>query len=405
MTKKEELGFSTISKTLNNVLDKAKQFLTNYKGNQVVTGEGYGLTNVLITTGRGSGGKGAVVYNDPNFKGTPAYDEKHGIKKEEVTIVNHKGAQVVTGQGYGLGSVLITTGRGSGGKGPVVYDDPAFKGTPANDEMVRIQQEDAAAMEAQERYKQDLNKLQNMASPDSNYEDYPAHMEPYLRDQSAGIQDDYLRFVAQSNQRMSRSLSRVNGGINYYMGFVMETQGLVAEGAALTRGATRIARNSSELAAARRYLPGERMPNGRIAGESVGSNLNPAYRLTSGNLRTNAVNQLKAEFGETVLDEYVVFYRGTSTKTPLTTETLPPEVFATQDIDLAAKFAQRKVGKPGVGGDPEVSAILFPKEEFENMVKQKAFRQREIPDMPGKSEIIFQAEDIDRRADLFTLFW
>jgi hypothetical protein len=65
-------------------------------------------------------------------------DALHGIETQItdvlVTMRNLEKApvekkQVITKEIYG--TRLITTGRGSGGKGPVVYDDPEFKGTPA----------------------------------------------------------------------------------------------------------------------------------------------------------------------------------------------------------------------------------------------------------------------------------
>jgi RHS repeat-associated protein len=59
-------------------------------------------------------------------------------------IVNYKGSQVITGESYGS-PYLITTGRGSGGRGPVVYDDPDFIGTPAHEKRRREQGGDLLA--------------------------------------------------------------------------------------------------------------------------------------------------------------------------------------------------------------------------------------------------------------------
>jgi hypothetical protein len=135
-------------------------------------------------------------------------------------------------EGYGA-AVMVTTGRGTGGKQhATVYDsegqDPGPL-TPAAQEKEAARREDAAARRAEARVKRDYEKTQNLASPNSLYEDYPAHMEPYLRDQSAHMRDDFLRFNAQAQQRMSRAFGRVNGSLRYTGNIAMGAMGLVGE--------------------------------------------------------------------------------------------------------------------------------------------------------------------------------
>ncbi|MGM1053978.1 MAG: SpvB/TcaC N-terminal domain-containing protein [Pseudomonadota bacterium] len=55
-----------------------------------------------------------------------------------------------------------------------------------------------AAVEAQ--FQRDLQRLRNIRTPALAFI-MPSHVRPYLRDQTAGIQDPYLRFIAGINQR------------------------------------------------------------------------------------------------------------------------------------------------------------------------------------------------------------
>jgi hypothetical protein len=117
--------------------------------------------------------------------------------------------------------------------------------------------------------------------------------------------------------------------------------------------------------------------------------------------RQEAIEELQEEFGEDVVKEYRILFRGSSSKTRISLDNLPPEVFFTEEIDLAIVFARRKVGRRG--GDPEVSAVLITNEAFERLQKMGAVRRRAIPDRPDKSEIILSREDVMREADIYHL--
>ena len=127
-----------------------------------------------------------------------------------------------------------------GGDEREALEDVANLNEQVGEETARLKREEAAGARAAEaRVKRDYKKTQEMASPDALFEDYPAHMEPYLRDQSSGMQDDFLKFNAQAQQGMSRALGRVTGGARYTTNIAMGAMGISAEASAATQPAVR----------------------------------------------------------------------------------------------------------------------------------------------------------------------
>lgn len=64
-----------------------------------------------------------------------------------------------------------------------------------------------APEETNETMQEDLRRLQNVQTPWLSFI-MPSHVGPYLRDQSAGIRNPYLRFQAQVNQRGGEAIAR-----------------------------------------------------------------------------------------------------------------------------------------------------------------------------------------------------
>jgi RHS repeat-associated protein len=102
-------------------------------------------------------------------------------------------------------------------------------------EFASTHEEISAAIEgdeevaAEKQFNQDREKLKLVAGPGSHYEDMPAHFAPYLRDQTAGIQDPYLQSVGRSQQGALRGFGRFAGDVRFWAGILGGALGASSE--------------------------------------------------------------------------------------------------------------------------------------------------------------------------------
>lgn len=121
---------------------------------------------------------------------------------------------------------------------------------------VSVSDETAAARTAiEQQFQRDLQQLQNIRTPALAFI-MPSHIRPYLRDQTAGIRDPYLRFIAGINQQGGLAVAQFTNRlaaatlITWGAGMVISAGAAVVVGEGIGMGA--IIAGGSRLAAAYR---------------------------------------------------------------------------------------------------------------------------------------------------------
>ncbi|KIG16981.1 insecticidal toxin complex protein [Enhygromyxa salina] len=83
--------------------------------------------------------------------------------------------------------------------------------------------------QAQAQYERDLEQAQNIQPPLGLYEMFPAHAEPFLNDQTVGIQDPFLDLHADFVQSSQRKVTYFGGRVQLVGNLALEAMGLHVE--------------------------------------------------------------------------------------------------------------------------------------------------------------------------------
>jgi len=161
--------------------------------------------------------------------------------------------------------------------------------------QIAVGQFNPAPQETPETMREDLQRLQSVRTPWLSFI-MPAHVAPFLRDQSAGIRNPYLRFQAQVNQRGGEAVARFTNRLGmatvaaYGAGMVAGTGlavGIELAGPAVLAGGARLAAAYQEAG----IWVGVNFPRLTAAGTAIAAGLSGTSLPSGGTAATPAAQQ------------------------------------------------------------------------------------------------------------------